>query len=350
MSGGSTKARNKKSDNRQGKEKTNINKEKDRLTAEASTAMAKPQANLDSISKQIEAMRSELKTDLTIFKEDIATQIKNELTEFKENINQKLVKIHTEVGQQNDKIDAVVNCTEDFELWSTEEKNDMHEIIKEHKFMTEKLDDLESRSRRNNLRIYGIPEDAELKSDTVAMFVDKWLRDELSLETDLQIQRAHRALAPKPKLGQPPRSIILNFLQFHVKEMVLKRAWEKKTVKLGDNRIYFDHDYTARILLQRKAYAGVKKILKGEGIRFQTPLNKMRIHWANGMKTYNSAEEAASDMRGRGYEVEDTTATRGSAGRGGLKSTGIETWTRIGNNRTTQTGKRARGLLREFEH
>ncbi|KAI9519904.1 hypothetical protein NQZ68_022931 [Dissostichus eleginoides] len=72
----------------------------------------KDKANLDSISKQIEAMRSELKTDLTIFKEDIATQIKNELTEFKEDINQKLVKIHTEVGQQNDKIDAVVNRTE----------------------------------------------------------------------------------------------------------------------------------------------------------------------------------------------------------------------------------------------
>lgn len=166
MSGGSTKARNKKSVNGQGKEKTNINKEKDRLTAEASTAMAKPQVNLDSISKQIEAMQSELKTDLTIFKEDIATQIKNELTEFKEDINQKLVKIHTEVGQQNDKIDAVKNRTEEFELWSTEAKSNMQEIIKEHKFMTEKLDDLESRSRRNNLRIYGIPEDAELKSDT----------------------------------------------------------------------------------------------------------------------------------------------------------------------------------------
>ncbi|KAK5876289.1 hypothetical protein CesoFtcFv8_025657 [Champsocephalus esox] len=53
--------------------------------------MAKPQANLDSISKQIEAMRSELKTDLTIFKEDIATQIEIELTEFREDINQKLM-------------------------------------------------------------------------------------------------------------------------------------------------------------------------------------------------------------------------------------------------------------------
>ena len=38
------------------------------------------------------------------------------------------------------------------------------------------------------------------------------------------------------------------------------------------------------MLQQRKAYANVKKILKGEGIRFQTLLNKMLIYWASGMK------------------------------------------------------------------
>ena len=81
---------------------------------------------------------------------------------------------------------------------------------KEQKIM-DKLDDLESRSRRNNLRIYGIPEDAELRSESVVALVDKWLQDELSVETDLQVQRAHRALASKPKTGQPPWSIILNF-------------------------------------------------------------------------------------------------------------------------------------------
>ena len=151
--------------------------------------------------------------------------------------------------------------------------------------MMDKLDDLESRSRRNNLRIYGIPEDAELRSDSVVAFIDTWLKDELSIETDLQIQRAHRALAPKPKTGQPPRSIVFNFQQFNVKEMVLKEAWGKKTVKLGESRIYFDHDYSVRMLQQRKASVNMKKILKGEGILFQTPLNKMRIHWASGMNT-----------------------------------------------------------------
>lgn len=83
---------------------------------------------------------------------------------------------------------------------------------------------------------------------TVAQFMDKWLREEFSINLDLQIQCAHRALTPKPKTGHPPRSIIINFHQFTVKEMILKKAWEKKTTTLGGNRIYFDHNYSERTL------------------------------------------------------------------------------------------------------
>ena len=74
------------------------------------------------------------------------------------------------------------------------------------------------------MRIYSIPEDAELRSESVVALIDKWLKDKLSIETDLKIQRAHQALAPKPKTGQPPRSIILHFQQLNVKEWVLKEA------------------------------------------------------------------------------------------------------------------------------
>ena len=250
--------------------------------------MATAQASLDSISKQILAMQKELKIDLKTVKDDITTQ-------FKEDINQKLVKIHADVEEQKicSSASAFIlaycglsfnDSTEEVERWSTDAKRALKDILEEQKIMMDKLDDLESRSRRNNLRIYGIPEDAELRSDSVVAFIDTWLKDELSIETDLQIQRAPRALAPKPKKGQPPRSIVLNFQQFNVKEMVLKEAWGKKTVKLGESRIYFDHDYSVRMLQQRKAYANVKKILKGEGIRFQTLLNKMLIYWASGMK------------------------------------------------------------------
>lgn len=180
--------------------------------------------------------------------------------------------------------------------------------------------------------------------------MDRWLREEFSVNLDLQIQRAHRSLAPKPKPGQPPRSIVINFQQFTVKEMILKKAWEKKTITLGANRIYFDDDYSERMLQQRKAYANIKKILKREGIRFQTPLNKMRIHWANGVKTYGSAEEAASALRGRGYDVDNTgTNSGGKVLVERLQSTGTATWKQTGSGRNEEASRRARGKLQGFQ-
>ncbi|KAJ8358397.1 hypothetical protein AAFF_G00010320 [Aldrovandia affinis] len=55
---------------------------------------------------------------------------------------------------------------------------------------------------------------------------------------------------------------------------------------------------------KRKAYTGIKRALKEKGVRFQTPLDKMRIHWDSGTRTYNSAQDAAQELRRRGYSVE----------------------------------------------
>jgi chromosome segregation ATPase len=216
MSGGSKKGKKKKILNSPGKEISRSDEEEDELTE--STAMATPNASFDSISKQIQAMQKELKIDLKTVKDDNTTQVKNELAAFKEDINQKLVKINADVEGPNDKVDAALTRTEEVEQWSTDAKRAMKDILKEQKIMMDKLDDLESRSRRNNMRIYSIPEDAELRSESVVALIDKWLKDKLSIETDLKIQRAHQALAPKPKTGQPPRPIILHFQQLNVKE------------------------------------------------------------------------------------------------------------------------------------
>lgn len=77
------------------------------------------------------------------------------------------------------------------------------------------------------MRIYGVPEGKE--GNSVHNFVEQLLKSELALTADksLQIQRAHRALARKPEQNQPPRSIVVNFLEFNTKEAVLKKAWGK---------------------------------------------------------------------------------------------------------------------------
>ena len=56
----------------------------------------------------------------------------------------------------------------------------LQELLQEQNRMKDKLDDLESRSRRNNLRMYGIPEDT--KTTSVLSFVEEWLRTEYLID------------------------------------------------------------------------------------------------------------------------------------------------------------------------
>lgn len=139
----------------------------------------------------------------------------------------------------------------------------------------------------------------------MTQFIEQLLKNELPLPTNMepQIQRAHRALLRKPDADKPPRSIVVNFLQYTVKETVLREAWKKK--KHYQNRaLFFDHDYATEVIRKRKEYNGIKKALKEKGIRFQTPLTKIRIHWKAGLRTYESAQEAAKELSRRGIKAE----------------------------------------------
>lgn len=251
--------------------------------------------SLTELSKEIKDLKQDIKKDLSEFKNEVKTTMKADFSEFKADVLR-------EIQNQNATIAEAQTRIVDLESACSELKETLITTVKLNREMRDKIDDLESRSRRNNLRIYGIPEDTEGKS--VMDFVKDLLKSQLDLpaELDLQIQRAHRALRPKPTTNATARSIIVNFLQFQIKELVLKKAWQKK-VEIDGRRVYFDIDYTADVVEQRKAYGPIKTALKEKGIRFQTPYTKMRIHWDTGLQTYGSAEEAAQDLQSRGFQV-----------------------------------------------
>lgn len=64
--------------------------------------------------------------------------------------------------------------------------------------LTQAQDGEEGRSRRENLRIYNVPEGAE--GSSMVVFVEKLLRDMLDIPstTELYIERAHQEVAPRP--------------------------------------------------------------------------------------------------------------------------------------------------------
>lgn len=293
--------------------------------------------SLTELSKEIKDLKQDIKKDLSEFKNEVKTTMKADFSEFKADVLR-------EIQNQNATIAEAQTRIVDLESACSELKETLITTVKLNREMRDKIDDLESRSRRNNLRIYGIPEDTEGKS--VMDFVKDLLKSQLDLpaELDLQIQRAHRALRPKPTTNATARSIIVNFLQFQIKELVLKKAWQKK-VEIDGRRVYFDNDYTADVVEQRKAYGPIKTALKEKGIRFQTPYTKMRIHWDTGLQTYGSAEEAAQDLQSRGFQVSVNRGDRNNTRDVVERLNERLPWKTVTSDKTAQ---RARERLTEF--
>lgn len=94
-----------------------------------------------------------------------------------------------------------------------------------------KVTDLKGRSRRNNISIYGIKEDAE--GNSMQAFITDFLNTELALsgDIDLETQSVHRSTVPKYSDNDPLRSILVNFQHYTTKDCVLKAAWLNKITR-----------------------------------------------------------------------------------------------------------------------
>lgn len=190
--------------------------------------------------------------------------------------------------------------------------------------------------RRNNVRVYGTAEGAE--KGNIHKFIENLIKKELDLiEVDLGIQRCHRALGPRPPSEVQPRLVIVYFQEFKVKELVLHSAWKKKEIFHSDRRIYLDYDYPAETLEKRKAYSQIRRILREKGIRFHTlPPAKLRVFFESGPVTYGSADEAAEDLKKRGFQTVHEKPAEAQA----LEKVRKTPWQQLQSTANRQTRKR----------
>ena len=85
----------------------------------------------------------------------------------------------------------------------------------------DKLIDLEDRSRRNNLRIYGI---SESKYETWEKYEEKF-DEKLGFREKLGLDNIHSERAHRVKEGKDDKStIVCNLLSFMEKKLVMKNA------------------------------------------------------------------------------------------------------------------------------
>lgn len=172
-------------------------------------------------------------------------------------------------------------------------------------------------------------------------FINGLLKTELSLDgdLDLQIQRAHRSLGPRPQNDATSRSIIVNFLQYNSKDLVLRAAWAKE-IRYKGRPNFFMHNYPVEInakLIKAKEYREIKRALKENKIRFK-PLTLPRCEsWEKGPQLYGSTAEAGKDVNKSGYAVDLTGIFEGSE----------RTWEERLTQHTQWQKKRSQSHLRE---
>lgn len=88
-------------------------------------------------------------------------------------------------------------------------------------------------------------------------------------------------------------------------------------------------------------------MLKEKAIRFQTPLSNIQIRWPEGPRLYNNAQEAASEMRKRGIEIQVEEPAEDSTMEERIQ--GAPQWIRVGGaGKQSGVSRRARGKLEEF--
>lgn len=166
--------------------------------------------------------------------------------------------------------------------------------------LLDQIDDIENRSRRANLRIINVPEGAEDGKDTIG-FISGLLKDTMESVFDKppELERAHRALRPKPGAGQYPRPFIVCFHRFQEKEKALHWA-RRHDIKFNGESLRLYPDTSAALAKKRAGFKEVKHSLYQKGIKFQLLYPaRLRVRLGEETPTFDSPEAAESFYKQR---------------------------------------------------
>lgn len=181
------------------------------------------------------------------------------------------------------------------------EKAKTETLVQQVALLTNKLDELENRSRRSNLRLINMPEKVE--KDNAVTFLEKWLPEVLGPGTFPSppiIERAHR-LPSRAQYGgaASPRVIIMKFLNFQDQVRVLRAARAKGKVLYRDQEVKFFPDISAELHRQRRRFDGVKQQLRVLNIRFGIIYPaKLRLTINGQVREFENPAEAEKFVQG----------------------------------------------------
>lgn len=207
------------------------------------------------IRDDISSLRETTKADIKTIRDELTEKVENLFTRQAETAD-------TQAGMEqslNDTCDRLTTLEKSYQS-----------LAAEHKKLQDKCTDLENRSRRQNIRLIGIPEGAEANkpTDFVAKFLIEVLGDE-NFDGPILIDRAHRSLAPKPRAGERPRPMIARLHYYSDKEKIMLMSRTKGRLLFEGSPVHIFPDMSPEVGRQRAAFNPVKVKLRTAGIPYR---------------------------------------------------------------------------------
>ncbi|KAM4633846.1 regulator of G-protein signaling 22 [Polymixia lowei] len=196
------------------------------------------------------------------------------------------------------RISQVEDCVGLLEDINEQQKKNPPVTASEVEDLRQKLDDMENRGRRNNLRFIGVPEGSE-KNDTLT-FMDKIIPEILNIDFPggLEIERAHRIGAVRRHTDSegpppPPRPIIARFLRFQDRVRIAEAARKMGRVTWKEHRIMVFADYSRLVTEKRVKFNECKKMLHEKRVKVSLDYPAvMTVRSAQGPRRFEDYKKA----------------------------------------------------------
>uniref|UniRef100_A0A673AMF5 L1 transposable element RRM domain-containing protein n=1 Tax=Sphaeramia orbicularis TaxID=375764 RepID=A0A673AMF5_9TELE len=229
---------------------------------QASTSMEKPGETDSSVINEIRNMKRELQDKIQLVGTDVTT-IKMNLDSLKTDV----AYLGNRIGETENRVSQLEDENVQLAQVTSELKNKVAQLEARMQYQ-------ENYSRRNNLRIKGVPEHID-KEKSVTECVKDILRTLLPNEEDLNqivIKRAHRIPTALKKDRQlipfGPRHILVRFLRFSEREKIRLRARDLGTFNWIGNKDDFFPDFTKEVQDKRNKFTEVRRMCRAKELKY----------------------------------------------------------------------------------
>ncbi|KAJ1164287.1 hypothetical protein NDU88_004732 [Pleurodeles waltl] len=185
----------------------------------------------------------------------------------KKDLAQDVKAIHKDLTDVGDRVSA----SEDKETPREEEvKHLQQEVLRlqeQHIDIQAHAEDLENRSRLNNIPIRGVPHEAE--NEDVEFYVQVLFTQILDCEDPVPIQndRAHRVNPPWSR-SERPADVLVCLHDFTTKRLILRQARDQHPLKFKGHAVTLYQDLSALTLQECKDFHSVTSFLRNWGISY----------------------------------------------------------------------------------